>query len=51
MVAREVDLNARIAADAGDYALLASLSAELDEVSAERESLEVDWLEAAELLE
>lgn len=48
---REAELNAQIAEHAQDYAKLAELSAALDEVAAEREELELEWLEAAEALE
>ena len=34
-----------------DYAKLADLSAELDKLSAEKDDLELEWLEAAEVLE
>ncbi|GAB3760443.1 ATP-binding cassette subfamily F protein uup [Nocardioides ginsengisegetis] len=49
--ARETELNAQIAEHAQDYEKLAALSAELNEVTAEREELELEWLEAAEALE
>ncbi|WP_235734938.1 ABC-F family ATP-binding cassette domain-containing protein [Nocardioides alcanivorans] len=44
-------LNAEIAAHAQDYGKLADLSAQLDALHAEREELELEWLEAAEALE
>jgi len=47
----EATLNAAIAEHAHDYARLAELAADLDTLSAERDALEVEWLEAAELLE
>jgi ATP-binding cassette subfamily F protein uup len=48
---QETALNAEIAEQAHDYERLASLSARLDELRAEKESLELEWLEAAEVLE
>ena len=48
---REAHLNAQIAEQAHDYERLAALSAELDEVTAERGAVEEEWLEAAEELE
>jgi len=49
--AREEELNAAIVAAGQDYERLTALSAELQEVAAERDALELEWLEAAELLE
>jgi ATP-binding cassette subfamily F protein uup len=51
VAAREQDLHARLAEHASDYEKLAALGAELDEVLAEKESLELEWLEAAEILD
>jgi ABC transport system ATP-binding/permease protein len=48
---REAALNAEIAEHAQDYVRLAELSAQLDELAAEREELELEWLEAAEVLD
>jgi ABC transport system ATP-binding/permease protein len=48
---QEAELNAVIAEHAHDYARLAELSAELDALTAERDALELEWLEAAEHLE
>ncbi|MDN4159927.1 ABC-F family ATP-binding cassette domain-containing protein [Nocardioides abyssi] len=48
---REAELNAAVLEQAQDYAALARLSAELQELAAEKEQLELEWLEAAELLE
>ena len=48
---RESELHAAIADAGSDYQRLADLGAELDGVLAEKESLELEWLEAAELLE
>ncbi|MEX0429463.1 ABC-F family ATP-binding cassette domain-containing protein [Nocardioides sp. DS6] len=47
----EAKLNLAIAESASDYTRLAELSAELDVLAAEKEGLELEWLEAAELLE
>jgi ATP-binding cassette subfamily F protein uup len=49
--AREQELNAAIVAAGQDYERLAELSAELQQVAAERDDLELEWLEAAELLD
>jgi ATP-binding cassette subfamily F protein uup len=51
IAAREAELNAAIAESASDYARLAELSAELDVLASEKAGLELEWLEAAELLE
>ncbi len=48
---REKTLDAEIAAHAHDHERLTELSAEYAVVRAEREGLEQEWLEAAELLE
>ncbi|GAB6986241.1 ABC-F family ATP-binding cassette domain-containing protein [Nocardioides pyridinolyticus] len=48
---REAALNAEIAEHAQDYVRLAELSAQLDELAAEKEELELEWLEAAEVLD
>ena len=48
---REAALNAEVLEHAHDYEKLAELSAELHEIAAERDELESEWLEAAELLE
>jgi ATP-binding cassette subfamily F protein uup len=48
---QEATLNAAILEAGQDYARLAVLAAELDEVSAQRDAVESEWLEAAELLE
>jgi ATP-binding cassette subfamily F protein uup len=48
---REAELNAAIIEAGQDYEKLTELSAELDVLSAEREVLEHEWLEAAEVLE
>jgi ATP-binding cassette subfamily F protein uup len=51
VAAREAELNAELVAHASDPARLTDLSAELSAVAAEREGLEAEWLEAAEVLE
>jgi ATP-binding cassette subfamily F protein uup len=48
---RETELHAAIAEAGQDYERLTALSAELDEVAAERDALELEWLEIAEDLE
>ncbi len=48
---REAALNAEIAEHAQDYVRLAELSAQLDELAAEKEQLELEWLEAAEVVD
>jgi ATP-binding cassette subfamily F protein uup len=48
---QEAALNAEVLDVADDYVRLAELSAALTTLAAEREVLEVEWLEAAELLE
>ncbi|HEU5038632.1 MAG TPA: ABC-F family ATP-binding cassette domain-containing protein [Nocardioides sp.] len=48
---REAELNAEIAEHAQDYVKLAELSAQLDELATEKQELELDWLEVAEVLE
>jgi ATP-binding cassette subfamily F protein uup len=48
---QEAELQGRLAAKASDYELLASLGAELGALQEEREALELEWLEAAEVVE
>ncbi|MBC9734414.1 ABC-F family ATP-binding cassette domain-containing protein [Nocardioides marmotae] len=48
---REAELNAEVLVHAQDHTQLARLSAELQELAAEKEELELEWLEAAEVLE
>ena len=50
VTAREARINADILAAGDDYERLAALSAEHGTVAAERETLELEWLEAAEQL-
>jgi len=51
VVAREQVLHDQLAAHADDFGRLATLGAELDAAVAERETLELEWLEVAEQLE
>ena len=51
MAAQEAELNAAIAEHAHDYTRLAELSAELNTLAAERDAVELEWLDAAEVLE
>jgi ATP-binding cassette subfamily F protein uup len=48
---REAELHAAIVEAGQDYEELTRLSADLDQVAAERDALEGEWLEAAEVLE
>jgi len=48
---REAELNAAIVEAGQDYERLTELSGQLDEVAGEREALEHEWLEAAEVIE
>ena len=51
VTAREAELNAEVLVHAADHERLSELGHALTEVAAEREALEVEWLEAAEALE
>ena len=51
VAARQAELDAEMAAHLTDYELLAELGRQSAELAAEREQLELEWLEAAELLE
>jgi ATP-binding cassette subfamily F protein uup len=51
LATREAELHAALADAASDYERLAALGAELDGVLAEKEAAELEWLEAAELVE
>jgi ATP-binding cassette subfamily F protein uup len=51
VAAREAELNDDVLAHASDHERLTAISAELSAVAAEREALEAEWLEAAEVLE
>jgi ATP-binding cassette subfamily F protein uup len=48
---RESELNDAVVASASEHERLVELSAQLAALSAEREALEAEWLEAAELIE
>ena len=48
---REAELNAQVAEAGSDYARLAELGVLVQEVVEEREALELEWLEAAELVD
>ena len=51
IAAREVELHAEMEAHLTDYALLARVGDQLGELAAEKEELEMEWLEASELVE
>jgi ATP-binding cassette subfamily F protein uup len=51
IVEQEAAINAEIAEHAHDYERLAELSARLGVLLAEKEGVELEWLEAAEVLE
>ncbi len=51
LLAREVELNAAIAEVADDYEAMGKLAEELRAAQAERDELELEWLEASALLE
>jgi ATP-binding cassette subfamily F protein uup len=51
VTAREAELNDAVVAAGTDYERLATISAELTAVLAEKETLELEWLEVAESLE
>jgi ATP-binding cassette subfamily F protein uup len=51
VTAREAELNADVVVHAADHERLTELSRLLSEVAAERESLELEWLEAAETVD
>jgi ATP-binding cassette subfamily F protein uup len=48
---REAELQAEMEANLSDYDLLARVGAQLGELSAEKEELELEWLEASEVVE
>ena len=48
---REAELNALVLEHASDHQRLAEISAELGELSAEKDEVEMEWLGAAEALE
>ncbi len=51
LAAREAELNDEVLAHASDHERLTDLSAQLSTLTAERDDLEAEWLEAAEALE
>jgi ATP-binding cassette subfamily F protein uup len=51
LATREAELNAELLEHSHDYEKLADLGAELDDLIAERDVLELEWLEAAELVD
>lgn len=51
LATQEQALQAQIAENADDYTLMATLSAELDVLQSQRDDLELQWLEAAEVLD
>ena len=51
VAARQAELDAQMAAHLTDYEMLGELGRQSAELAAERESLELEWLEAAELVE
>jgi len=51
VTAREAELNAEVLDHAADHERLTELSRALDQLASERESLEAEWLEAAEIAE
>ncbi|WP_148613843.1 ABC-F family ATP-binding cassette domain-containing protein [Nocardioides rubriscoriae] len=51
LMAREEELNAAVLAAGTDYERIATISAELQTVLAEKDAVELEWLEVAEVLE
>ena len=51
LAVREAELHAALAEASSDYERLAALGAELDGVLAEKDAVELEWLEAAEVLD
>jgi ABC transport system ATP-binding/permease protein len=51
IAAREAELHAEMEANLSDYDLLARVGAQLGELAAEKEELELEWLEASEVVE
>jgi ATP-binding cassette subfamily F protein uup len=51
VAAREAELKDEVLAHASDHERLTAISTELSAVAGEREALEAEWLEAAEVLE
>ena len=48
---REAELHAEMEANLTDYDLLARVGGQLGELAAEKEELEMEWLEASEVVE
>jgi ATP-binding cassette subfamily F protein uup len=48
---REAELHAEMESNLSDYDLLARVGAQLGELAAEKEELELEWLEASEVVE
>ena len=48
---REIEINTELAASTDDYDRLATLGAELKQILSEKDGLELEWLEAAEVVE
>ena len=48
---REAELHAEMEANLTDYDLLARVGEQLGELAAEKEELELEWLEASEVVE
>ena len=51
LTAREAELNAEMLVHAADHERLSKISRALTEVAAERDALELEWLEAADAAE
>jgi ATP-binding cassette subfamily F protein uup len=51
IAAREAELHAEMEANLSDYDLLARVGAQLGDLAAEKEELELEWLEASEVVE
>jgi ATP-binding cassette subfamily F protein uup len=51
IAAREAELHAEMEANLSDYDLLARVGAQLGELAAEKDELELEWLEASEVVE
>ena len=51
IAAREAELHAEMEANLSDYDLLARVGGQLSELAAEKEELELEWLEASEVVE
>ena len=51
IAAREAELHAEMEANLTDYELLARVGDQLGDLAAEKEELEMEWLEASELVE